>query len=109
MRSLRAFGVLSQSDEYWQAYRDESPRPDPWTYDPLAKAADIAAGYLRKPGMSTLFDTILPVAGMVGLAARTLTDNELELLGDLSKAELANLVRGLRDRDMLDTRQSCGV
>ena len=60
---LRAFAVLSRCDAYWSAIRDEPGSPDPVTYDPMAKAREIASRYLEEPGIGSMFFTIVPVAG----------------------------------------------
>jgi hypothetical protein len=94
---LRAFGVLSRCDQYWSASRDEPGNPDPVTYDPMAKAQTIADRYLAEPGIGTLFYTILPVVGIVGIGARLLTGRELGLLDELATAEPRILARALGD------------
>jgi hypothetical protein len=94
---VRAFGVLSMCDQYWSGSRDEPGNPDPVTYDPMAKAQAIANRHLGEPGIGSLFYTILPVAGIVGIGARLLTPSEFDLLGELSTAEPRILARALGD------------
>lgn len=94
---LRAFGVLSRSDEYWPPGRDQRGRPDPVTYDPMRAAAVIADRYLARPAIGAMFYAILPVAGLAGLGAQSLTGAELDLLGELSRADARMRVRALRD------------
>lgn len=94
---LRAFGVLSRCDQYWPPGRDLPGSPDPMTYDPMAAADKIAERYLAEPGIRRLLFTVVPVAGLVGIGARLITDEEFCWLDDLSKVEPDLLVRRLRD------------
>ncbi len=94
---LRAFGVLSMCDQYWSASRDAPGPPDPVTYDPMAKAQAIADNDLGKPGVGSMFYTILPVAGIVGIGAQLMTAREFDLLGELSTTEPKILARALGD------------
>jgi Dynamin family len=94
---LRAFAVLSRCDQYWPPDRDLPDHPDPLTYDPMAAAARIAEGYLARPDIRRLFFTVVPVAGLVGIGAQALTQDELGWLQDLAKVEPPVLMRRLRD------------
>lgn len=94
---LRAFGVLSRCDQYWPPSRDDPGNPDPVTYDPMAKAQAIADRHLGEPGIGSLFYTILPVAGIVGIGAQLMTTREFDLLGELSTAEPTILARAIGD------------
>jgi Dynamin family len=100
---LRAFAVLSRCDAYWSAIRDEPGSPDPVTYDPMAKAREIASRYLEEPGIGSMFATIVPVTGIVGMGARLLTATELGLLADLSAVEPRPLARALLDTGQFAT------
>jgi hypothetical protein len=71
---LRAFAVLSRCDQYWPPDRDLPGEPDPLT-----------------------FFTVVPVAGLVGAGAQTLTQEQFGWLQDLAKVEPPVLVRRLRD------------
>ena len=94
---LRSFGVLSRSDEYWPPERGLADGPDPLTFDPMATAKAIADRYLAEPDIGSMFYTILPVAGILGIGAELLTPEELCWLDELSKVEPPVLVRSLRD------------
>jgi hypothetical protein len=94
----RAFGVLSRCDEnYWPPDRDLPGSPDLVTYDPMAAAAKITGRYLATSGIDSLFYTVLPVAGLLGIGARLLTAEEFSWLEDLSKADARLLARRLSD------------
>jgi len=97
MTPLRAFAVVSRCDQYWPPDRDLPGNPDPLTYDPMAAAGKIAGRYLANPGIRRLFFTIVPVAGLVGIGAHLLTEEELDGLDTLRTVEPALLVRRLRD------------
>ena len=97
MTPLRAFAVLSRCDEYWPPDRDLPGNPDPFTYDPMAAGRKIAERYLAELGIRRLFFTVLPVAGLVGIGARLLTEKEYCWLDDLRTVEPEVLVRRLRD------------
>jgi hypothetical protein len=92
---LRAFGVLSRSDEYWPPERGGGR--DPLTFDPMATAKAIADRYLAEPDLGSMFYTILPVAGLLGIGALSLSPEELCWLEELNKVEPPTLVKGLRD------------
>ena len=94
---LRAFGVLSRSDEYWPPERGQVDGPDPLTFDPMATAKAIAERYLAEPDIGSMFYTILPVAGILAIGAELLTPEEFCWLDELSKIEPPVLVRPLRD------------
>jgi len=94
---LRAFAVLNRCDQYWPPGRDLPGNPDPLTYDPMAAASKIAERYMAEPRTRRLFFTIVPVAGLVGIGARTLTAKEFGWLDDLRTVEPTILVRWLRD------------
>ena len=94
---LRAFAVLSRCDQYWPPDRDLPGNPDPSTYDPMAAAEQIAQRYLADPGIRRLFFTVVPVAGLLGIGARLLTEEEFGWLDELRTAEPGILVRRLRD------------
>lgn len=97
MTPLKAFGVLSRCDQYWPPGPDLPGDPDPMTYDPMAVAASLADQDLAVPKLGRLFFTVVPVAGLVGVGAQTLTGQEFDWLDDLRGASPRVLVGRLRD------------
>jgi hypothetical protein len=94
----RAFGVLSRCDQnYWPPDRDLPGCPDLVTYDPMAAAAKITDRYLATSGIDSLFYTVLPVAGLLGIGARLLTGADFGRLEDLSRTDARLLARRLSD------------
>ncbi len=107
---LRAFAALSHCDKYWPPGPDLPGNPDPVTYDPMAVASQIAERYLARPGLDRLFFTIVPIAGLVGIGARLLTDQEFCWLDDLRRTDRGVLARRLRDAARFaDAEQLPGV
>lgn len=98
MNALKAFGVLSRCDEtYWPPGPDQPGDPDPLTWDPLAVARRIVDGYLTRPENRRIFYSVLPVAGLVGVAARTLDDEAFGWLAELGTLEPRTLAAQLGD------------
>ncbi|MBY8840581.1 dynamin family protein [Streptomyces sp. SP2-10] len=103
---LKAFGVLSRSDQYWppigETGRDGMPA-DPLDHNPMETARRIADAYARRPAVRRVFRTVVPVAGLLGIAAQRMPS---EAFGPLS--ELANVPpRQLADL-MEDVGHFCG-
>jgi GTPase SAR1 family protein len=95
---LRAFGVLSRCDQYWPPDPYLPGNPDPLSYDPMRVAADITGRYMDQPAIQRLFLTVAPVAGLVGIGACLLTQEELGWLDELRRAvEPPLLAKRLRD------------
>lgn len=98
LNALKAFGVLSRCDEtYWPPSPDQPGDPDPLTWDPLRVADRIVEGYLRRPESRRMFYAVLPVAGLVGMAAQTLGEREFGWLEELSRLEPDHLCALLED------------
>ncbi|MEV0321043.1 dynamin family protein [Streptomyces sp. NPDC050658] len=97
VNGLRAFGVLTRCDQFWPPAADLPGQPDPLEYDPLDAGREIVAGYLGRPALRAAFHTILPVAGLTGLGARTLTDDAYTSLAKLADTDARLLVNRLRN------------
>ncbi|MEV0112677.1 dynamin family protein [Streptomyces sp. NPDC050844] len=96
VNGLRAFGVLTRCDQFWPPSADLPGQPDPLEYDPLDAGREIVAGYLGRPALRAAFHTVLPVAGLTGLGAQTLTDDEYVSLVKLADSDAQVLVNRLR-------------
>jgi GTPase SAR1 family protein len=94
---LRAIAVLTRCDQFWPPDRDLPGSPDLVTYDPMVAAGKIAERYMDRADIRRLFYTVAPVAGLLGTAAYSLTNEEFGWLDDLGKIEPGILVRRLRD------------
>lgn len=104
MTALKAFGVLSRCDEtYWPPGPDQPGDPSPLTWDPLAVAGRIVDGYLNRPESRRMFYTVLPVAGLVGVAAQTLDEEHFGWLDDLGRLEPPRLAGLLEDAGYFGT------
>ncbi|WP_345122388.1 dynamin family protein [Dactylosporangium darangshiense] len=101
---LKSFGVLSRCDQQWPPSPELPGDPDPLTFDPMAVSQEIAEKYLARPDVGRLFYTIVPVAGLVGAGAQTLSGNDFADLADLAAIEPRTLVRRLRDAGRFATR-----
>ncbi|MGW5735237.1 MULTISPECIES: dynamin family protein [Streptomyces] len=97
VNGLRAFGVLTRCDQFWPPSADLPGNPDPLDYDPLDAGREIVAGYLERPALRGAFHTVLPVAGLTGLGAQTLTDDEHVSLVKLADTDGRVLVNRLRN------------
>ncbi|MCX4671955.1 dynamin family protein [Streptomyces sp. NBC_01381] len=103
---LKAFGVLSRSDQYWPPVGETGPDGmplDPYGYDPMATARRIADSYLERPSVQRVFRTVVPVAGLLGAGAQCMPSNGFGPLADLAKVA----PRRLADR-MEDVNLFCG-
>ncbi|MFF3938076.1 dynamin family protein [Streptomyces phaeofaciens] len=94
---LNTFGVLSRCDLLWPPSEDYAEEFDLLTWDPMAEAARMADKLLGRPGVRSVFYTIVPIAGLVGEGARLLTGDEIDVLAELAKAPPKVLVNRLRD------------
>ena len=94
---LKAFGVLSRCDQYWPPSEELPGAPDPLTYDPLAVGRMLAREYHERPQTRRLFFTVVPIAGLVAVAARTMTGQELDWLSELSRVPPGRLASRLAD------------
>ncbi|MFJ8013888.1 dynamin family protein [Streptomyces sp. NPDC096339] len=94
---MSAFGVLSRCDQQWPPGPDLPGDNDPLTWDPMAESARIAEGLMGRPEVRGLFFAMVPVAGLLGLGAQTLTSDELDHLTDLARVEPRRLTRRLAD------------
>jgi hypothetical protein len=95
---LRAFGVLSRSDEFWPPGPGVPGRPDPLTYDPMRDAArPIAQSFLEDPRIGRHFYVIEPIAGLLAEGAQTMSSDMFDSLAVLSELEPRLLVRRVRD------------
>ncbi|MEO3788020.1 dynamin family protein [Actinocorallia sp. B10E7] len=101
---LKAFGVLSRCDQYWPPAEDLPGAPDPVTYDPMEVGRRLADEYLERPETRRLFFTVVPVAGLVGVGAQALGEEEFEWLADLAKAPPGRLVSRLSDAGLFANR-----
>jgi hypothetical protein len=109
MTALKAFGVLSRCDEtYWPPGPDQPGDPDPLTWDPLAVAGRIVDGYLARPQSRRMFYTVLPVAGLVGVAAQTLDEEHFGWLDELGRVEPPRLAMALQDAGYFGTAAAPG-
>jgi len=71
---FNAMGVLTKIDTMW-------PEVD----NPLAKAREIADGYMTRAIVNSLFYSIHPISGKLAVGARTFTDEEFQNLLDLAR------------------------
>ncbi|GAA3230926.1 dynamin family protein [Actinocorallia longicatena] len=94
---LKAFGVLSKCDQYWPPGAGGSGPSDPMTYDPLAEGARLAQRCMERPENRRLFFTLVPVSGLVALAAQTLGPEEFGWLEELARADQRWLADELGD------------
>ncbi|QFR00998.1 hypothetical protein F9278_37870 [Streptomyces phaeolivaceus] len=100
---LKAFGVLSRSDQYWppvgETGRDGMPlEPAGYlTYDPMATARRIAESYGERPLVRRVFRTIVPVAGLLGVGAQCLPGDGFGPLADLAEVEPRLLAERMED------------
>lgn len=96
---LRAFGVMSRCDDAWPGGAASFDYDSLASYDPMAEAARRAEADLRHLLLGRVFYTIVPVSGLVGLAAQTLTAEHFAWLaefGGLEPKVMAKLVRSAR-------------
>lgn len=91
---LRAFGVMSRCDALWPPLSLKRHYEALVAYDPMAEAARLAEADLQNPDVGRLFYTILPVSGLVGSAARTLTGEHFDWLAEFAGLD-AEVVAGL--------------
>lgn len=100
---LKAFGVLSRSDQYWppvgETGRDGMPLDpsDYFGYDPMATARRIADSYLERPLVRRVFRTVVPVSGLLGVGAQCLPGDGFGPLADLAKVEPRLLAERMED------------
>ncbi|WFE63556.1 dynamin family protein [Micromonospora sp. WMMD714] len=94
---LKSFGVLSRCDDLWPPTPGLPGNPDRLTFDPMAAGRTLAEGYLRRDDIRRLFYTVLPISGLVGMAARTLTDEHFTWLDELARVDLRRLARRVSD------------
>ncbi|MBE4734419.1 MULTISPECIES: dynamin family protein [Streptomyces] len=100
---LKAFGVLSRSDQYWppvgETGRDGMPLEpaDYHAYDPMATARRIADTYLERPLVRRVFRTVVPVAGLLGVGAQCLPGDGFGPLADLATVEPPLLAERMED------------
>ncbi|MFD9904870.1 dynamin family protein [Streptomyces sp. NPDC059063] len=84
---LKAFGVLSRSDQYWPPADETGPDgmpADPMDYDPMATARRIAESYAQRPAVRRVFRTVVPVAGLLGIAAQRMPSEAFGPLSELA-------------------------
>jgi hypothetical protein len=108
LATLKAVRVLSQCDVYWSP---EGPatrsRPSAeGDLDPIRAGGALLEEYLRRPDKHRLFFAGVPVSGLVGRGARTLTDDGFGLLAELAAADPATLAGNLEDPAWFATQPS---
>ncbi|WP_406733256.1 dynamin family protein [Streptomyces sp. NBC_01794] len=105
---LKAFGVLSRSDQYWPPVGETGPDgmpADPFDYDPMATARRIADSYLERPAVRRVFRTVLPVAGLLGIAAQRMPSDTFGPLADLAKVPPRRLADLMEDVNLFCGRE----
>lgn len=105
---LKAFGVLSRSDQYWPPVgeTDSDGMPaDPYGYDPMATARRIADSYLERPSVQRVFRTVVPVAGLLGAGAQCMASNGFDPLADLAKVPPRRLADRMEDVNLFCVRE----
>ncbi len=91
---LNAIGVLSQADQYWRA-----DGTDP-SVDPFISAERVAQRYANDTRRQLY--TVLPVAALLGLGARTMTEDEFGTLVQLAELPQGQLARLTSSPDRLE-------
>jgi ABC-type branched-subunit amino acid transport system ATPase component len=93
---INAIGVLTKTDIYWS---------DPHITDPLIAADLICQRLVHHPQVRNLFYTIYPVCGHLALGARTLTEQEWEILDRLITIPPDRLESLLRNINRFNERE----
>ncbi|MEV6397169.1 dynamin family protein [Streptomyces sp. NPDC051907] len=109
---LKAFGVLSRSDQYWPPVEETGPDgmpADPLDYDPMTRARRIAESYMERPAVRRVFRTVVPVAGLLGVAAQCMPSNAFDPLADLAKTEPRRLADLMEDVNLFCEREYPGL
>ncbi|MDN3025884.1 dynamin family protein [Streptomyces sp. S.PB5] len=105
---LKAFGVLSRSDQYWppagETDRDGMP-VDAYDHDPMATARRIADSYLERPAVRRVFRTIVPVSGLLGVGAQCMPSDCFGPLADLAKVPPRKLADRMEDVHLFCVRE----
>lgn len=94
---INAIGVLTKVDAYWDASEPER--------DPLEEGRRVASIIQREPDADKVFFTVLPVCGLLGFGAQTVTDAELERLAELARLDPALVAKRLRYAERFATRE----
>ncbi|KUF18199.1 dynamin family protein [Streptomyces silvensis] len=105
---LKAFGVLSRSDQYWPPVGETGPDGmpvDPYGYDPMATARRIADSYLERPSVQRVFRTVVPVAGLLGAGAQCMASDGFDPLADLAKVPPRRLADRMEDVNLFCVRE----
>ncbi|MEV0937419.1 dynamin family protein [Streptomyces phaeochromogenes] len=104
---LKAFGVLSRSDQYWPPMGETGPDgmpADPLDHDPMATARRMADSYLQRPAVRRVFRTVVPVSGLLGTGAQCMPSDEFGPLAELAKVPPRLLADRMEDVQMFCVR-----
>ncbi|MFD7233973.1 dynamin family protein [Streptomyces syringium] len=104
---LKAFGVLTRADQYWPPAGETGPDGlpvDPMAHDPMATARRIAGSCRERPAVRRVFHTVLPVAGLLGVAAQCMPSAAFEPLADLAKMPPHRLAELMEDVNLFCVR-----
>ncbi|MFF8196480.1 dynamin family protein [Streptomyces bobili] len=105
---LKAFGVLSRSDQYWPPAGETGPDgmpADPLDHDPMATARRLADSYARRPAVRRVFRTVVPVAGLLGIAAQRMPSEAFGPLSELAKVPPRRLADLMEDVSLFCGRE----
>ena len=91
---ITAIGVLTKVEHYW-----------PSEPDPMASARRVADRLMSDRAVKRLLYDVLPVCSLIGAAADTFTDGDLEALSELAKVQPDRLSALARRAQYFSTRE----
>ncbi|MEC4019398.1 dynamin family protein [Streptomyces sp. H27-D2] len=106
---LKAFGVLSRSDQYWPPVDETGPDglpADLLDHDPMETARRIADSYLQRPTVRRVFRTVVPVSGLLGTGAQCMPSDGFGPLAELAKVPPRLLADRMEDVQLFCVRDS---